>query len=87
MKPTFVVLIVLLSLLASVTAFAQSLQPDSLQQAKYRTEIGLDLSVPTFNTKAIDAKVVGARLVGILDYLLENYQQNVYNREFAQILR
>ena len=53
-------------LLASVAAFAQPVQDNSLQQAKYRTEIGLDLSVPDFNTKAIDAKVMGTRLAGVL---------------------
>ena len=74
-------------LLASVAAFAQPVQDNSLQQAKYRTEIGLDLSVPNFNTKAIDAKVMGTRLAGVLDYLLETYQQTVYNRKLTQILK
>ena len=39
--------------------------------AAYREAIGLDMTVPDFSTKKIDAKVMGPRLAGILEYLLE----------------
>lgn len=74
-------------LFASLVVFTQLAQSDSFQLAKYRTEIGLDLNVPDYNTKVIDANVMGTRLSGILDYLLESYQQNIYNRKLAQILK
>ena len=43
------------------------------------------MSVPDFNTQKIDAKVMGKRLSGILDYLMENYQQGTYNRRLSSI--
>lgn len=54
---------------------------------KFRTEIGLDMSIPDFDSKTIDASVMGQRLASILDYLLDNYHQSVYNRKLAQILK
>ncbi len=38
------------------------------------------MNVPDFDTKKIDAKVMGSRLAGIIDYLIDNYQQSVYDR-------
>lgn len=49
-------------------------QTDSAKIAEYREKIGIDMSVPDFETKKIDAKVMGERLEGILNYLMENYQ-------------
>ena len=43
------------------------------------------MSVPDFNTRKIDAKVMGNRLAGILDYLMENYQLGSYNRRLSSI--
>ena len=77
----------ILMLMASLSGFAQSLptQTDSLKRAEMREKIGLDLSVPDFETKRIDAKVMGERLAGILDYLMENYHQAVYDRKLGLI--
>ena len=77
----------ILMLIASLSGFAQSLptQTDSLKRAEMREKIGLDLTVPDFETRKIDAKVMGSRLAGILDYLMDNYQQGVYDRRLGQI--
>lgn len=74
-------------LMASLAGFAQSLhvQANKGKQAELKEKIGLDLTVPDFDTKKIDAKVMGVRLAGILDYLMENYQQGVYDRRLVQI--
>lgn len=74
-------------LISSLSGFAQSLttQTDSLKRAETREKIGLDMSVPDFDTKKIDAKVMGDRLAGILNYLMENYQQGVYDRRLCAI--
>lgn len=61
-------------------------QTDSAKMAAYREAIGLDMSVPDFETKKIDAKVMGTRLAGILEYLLENFHQVIYESYFARIL-
>lgn len=58
----------------------------SARQAEYRAQIGIDLSVPDFDTKKVDAKIMGSRLAGILNYLLENYNQGVYSRQLAYLL-
>ncbi len=56
------------------------------RMAAYREAIGLDMTVPDFETKKIDAKVMGTRLAGILEYLLENYKQASYERQIALIV-
>ena len=73
----------------SLTSFAQPLpmQTDSMRLEKFRTEIGFDMSVPDFDSKTIDAKVMGSRLAGILDYMMDNYNQSVYYRKLCQILK
>ena len=79
-------------LLLSATLSAQSHQPSDLRHqpsdrmAAYREAIGLDMTVPDFSTKKIDAKVMGPRLAGILEYLLENFHQVIYESYFARIL-
>ena len=83
-------------LMVSCAAFAQQSQQarqmsepqqaDDAQRAKYKQEIGLDMSVPDFQTKSINPKVMGSRLVGILNFILKNYQQSVYNNRISLIL-
>lgn len=70
-----------------IVGFAQPItaQTDSARRAAYKEKIGLDLSVPDFETKRIDAKVMGERLAGILAYLMENYHQTVYDRKLGLI--
>ena len=74
-------------MLASTSLFAQSFPvlTSEAKQAEIREKIGLDLSVPDFDTKKIDVKVMGSRLAGILNYLMENYQQGVYDRRLTAI--
>ena len=79
-------------LLGAATLSAQSHHPSDIshqtsdRMAAYREAIGLDMSVPDFETKKIDAKVMGTRLAGILEYLLENYKQASYERQIALIV-
>ena len=81
-----------LMLLLSATLSAQSHQPSDLshqtsdRMAAYREAIGLDMTVPDFSTKKIDAKVMGTRLAGILEYLLENYTQGTYEKLLTRML-
>ncbi len=50
-----------------------------------REKIGLDMTLPDFESKKIDAKVMGDRLASILNFMMENYQQSVYDRRLGQI--
>lgn len=78
-----------LIVMLSISCLAQAVpgEMDSARVEKYRMEIGLDMSLPDFDIKSIDAKVMGTRLAGILGYLMENYHQVVYDRKLCQILR
>jgi hypothetical protein len=86
------ILFTLCLLLGATTLSAQSHQTSDInpqtsdRMAAYREAIGLDMSVPDFSTKKIDAKVMGTRLAGILEYLLENIHQVIYESYFARIL-
>ena len=83
-------------LVVSCVAFAQQSHParqmsepqqaEDVQRAKYKQVIGLDMSVPDYQTKSINPKVMGPRLAGILNFILKNYQQNVYNNRISLIL-
>jgi hypothetical protein len=72
------ILFTLCLLLGATTLSAQSHQTSDIshqtsdRMAAYREAIGLDMSVPDFSTKKIDAKVMGTRLANLLRYFKEN---------------
>lgn len=79
--------LLLFSLLLMVCGMAaQSTQIDEKKMMEYRETIGLDYSMPDFDTSKIDAKVIGVRLAKILQSLEVNYTQGYYNRTLASIL-
>ena len=79
--------LLLFSLLLMVCGMAaQSTQIDEKKMMEYRETIGLDYSMPDFDTNRINAKVIGVRLAKILQSLEENYVQGYYNRTLASIL-
>ena len=81
-------LIILLLFIGTVIVFPQirTVGSDSVRIAEYKKAIGLDTTVPDFDTKKIDAKVMGSRLANLLNYLLENYNKDTYELQIAQIL-
>lgn len=82
-------IITALMLMASMVGMAQSIPvtTDSIRNAEYREKIGLDMSVPDFETKKIDGKVMGTRLAGILEFMLENYHQGTYEKQITQMVK
>ena len=58
---------------------------ENQKMVEYRETIGLDYSMPDFNTTKVDAKVIGVRLATILQSLEKNYKQAFYNRLLASI--
>lgn len=77
--------LVLMSLLLLVTGHAVAIDicdnrspftDDDTRKDELRKEIGLDCSLPDFDTNRIDGKVIGTRLASILKYL------NAHNYEF-----
>lgn len=69
-----------------VNAQLRIVQTDSAKIAEYRERIGIDMTVPDFETKKIDTKVMGTRLAGILGFLLDNHTQGTYERLLTQML-
>ena len=59
---------------------------DEKKMMEYREKIGLDYSMPDFDTNRINAKVIGVRLANLLYSLEVNYTQGYYNRTLASIL-
>lgn len=76
-------LLLMVSLMGAVQPIAA--QNEAARRAEFKEKIGLDMSVPDFNTQKIDAKVMGKRLAGILDFLMENYRQGFYDRKLGLI--
>ena len=81
-------LITLLLFIGTMNAFSQlrTVGTDSERNAEYKKAIGLDMTIPDFDTNKIDAQVMGSRLANLLNYLLENYHQESYELQLAQIL-
>ena len=81
-------LILLLLFIGTMTMFPQirTVGSDSERNAEYKKAIGLDTTVPDFDTNKIDAKVMGSRLANLLNYLLENYNKDSYELQIVQIL-
>lgn len=83
-RPLFLAVLMTISL--SVFAQPFSAQADSIKRADFKNKIAIDMSVPDFDTKTIDANVMGKRLAGILEYLMKNYHQGVYDRKLSHIV-
>ena len=79
-----------LFLILSLTMSAQirtGYQTDSVRNAEFRDKIAIDMSVPDFETKKIDGKVMGKHLANLLEFLLENYLQVTYNAHISEIVK
>ncbi len=81
-------LILFILFLGTMNTFSQlrTVGTDSERAAEYKKAIGLDSTIPDFDTNKIDAQVMGPRLANLLNYLLENYHQESYELQLAQIL-
>ena len=73
-------------ILASFSCFAQSPARLTAGVEDMKTKIGLDLSVPDFDARSIDAKVIGDRLAKILSFLQDNYAQRSFERKLITII-
>ena len=79
-------LLSLLLLFGATTLSAQTVYSwNETKEQKYQRLINLDYSVPDYEVSRPDASVMGWRLAGILQFLVENYRQSVYNQMLAQI--
>lgn len=75
-----------LLLLAAIGMQAQATsQSEDSKVIEMRQKIGIDYSMPDYDVKKPDAKVMGWRLAKMLQKLEKNYQQGTYNRMLASI--
>jgi len=79
MKYILLLFISFLSLSASAQYHTLSdAEQMELKKQEIRKKIAFDYSLPDYETKKFDAKVMGTRLTNILCFLMENYQQGYY---------
>ncbi len=45
------------------------------------------MSVPDFETKKIDGKIMGTHLASLIVFLLENYHQGTYDMQISQMVK
>ena len=62
-----------------------SSQSEDEKTIEYRQKIGIDYSMPDFNTSKIDGKVIGTRLAKMLALLMNRYDDYVFNQRVSFI--
>jgi len=80
--------LIFLSLLMLTAVDMQSQASEQSEDPKViemREKIGIDYTVPDYDVKKPDAKVMGWRLAKIVQKLEQNYLQGLYNRMLAAI--
>lgn len=60
---------------------------ETLQTEEYRQALGLDMSIPDFETNKIDDAKMGTRLANLLRFFEETYKQGTYSFWISSILR
>lgn len=60
-------------------------QSEDEKVIEMRQKIGIDYTVPDYDVKKPDAKVIGWRLAKMLQKLEKNYQQRMYNQMLTSI--
>lgn len=78
-------ILTLLSVNASAANVVEAKQPSSEETSDIRQLIGLDMTMPDFNTKKIDARIIGSRLAQMLN-LLHNTRDFFYCGCLAKIV-
>jgi len=85
MKTFILTFLLLLSTVSLSAQWRSTKLSEEEKRAEYREKIGIDMSVPDFETKKIDAKVMGPHLANILTFLMKNYQQGFYVSQLKDI--
>lgn len=81
-KQILLTILMLAAFSMSAQTFSQGEDPKVIE---LRQKIGIDYTVPDYDVKKPDAKVMGWRLAKMLQKLEQNYQQGMYNRMLASI--
>lgn len=74
-------------LFIAVNASAQGVeQSDDARKIEWRQKIGMDYSMPDFNTSKLNGKIIGNRLAHILMVLSENVEDLLYKEMISAIV-
>ena len=90
MKKTLFILLALLSV-SAIPASAQvvnktyTIESKEVKANKVRQQIGLDYSMPDYESTTIDANIIGERLAKMLESLKNNYVRNEFNHLLSNI--
>ena len=79
----FFLLFLLLPCIPSSAQYSQ--YTEETHEERIRRQIALDYTLPDYNVSKPDAKVIGWRLAGILQFLEKNYMQGLYNQKLSSI--
>ena len=79
------ILLTILMLAAGSMSAQTYSQGEDQKVVEMRQKIGIDYTVPDYDVRKPDAKVMGWRLAKMLQKLEQNYQQGTYNRMLASI--
>ena len=79
----FFLLFLLLPCIPSSAQYSQ--YTEETHEERIRRQIALDYTLPDYNVTKPDAKVMGWRLAGILQFLEKNYMQGLYNQKLSSI--
>ena len=80
------ILFTLCLLLGAISLSAQTTQQsEEVRTAEVRENIGIDYSMPDFNTSMIDGKIIGTRLAKMLTLLMNWYDDYVFNQRISFI--
>ena len=83
MKLFFLLFLLLLPCIPSSAQYSQ--YTEETHEERIRRQIALDYTFPDYNVTKPDAKVIGWRLAGILQFLEKNYMQGLYNQKLSSI--
>lgn len=80
------ILFTLCLLLGAISISAQTTQQsEDARTAELREKIGIDYSMPDFNTSRLDGKVIGERLAKMLQLLQNRFDDYVFNQRISFI--
>lgn len=78
-------LLTLLSVVSITISAQTSIQEDTPEIIELRNKIGIDYSMPDFNTSSLNGKVIGERLAKMLQLLQNRFDDYVFNQRISFI--
>ena len=78
-------LLTLLSVVSIAISAQTNTQEDTPEIIELRNKIGIDYSIPDFNTSSLNGKLIGERLAKMLQLLQNRFDDYVFNQRISFI--